>query len=61
MVEALYDHKEDRSNNEIELKKGDLIELAGNHWNGLSKGTNKRTNLNGLFPSYKVKDVIQVY
>ena len=51
----------DKKNGEIELKKGDLIGLAGNHWNGLSKGRNTRTNEEGLFPSYKVKDFIQIY
>ena len=40
---AVEDH-EPRNNNEIELKTGDLIGLAGNHWNGMSKGTNRRTN-----------------
>ena len=60
-VVALYDHIPDKSNNEIELKSGDIIGLAGNHWNGLSKGRNQRTNEEGLFPSYKVKDVVQVY
>ena len=33
-----------RSDDEIELKVGDIIGLAGNHWNGMSKGTNMRTN-----------------
>ena len=61
VVEALYDHLPDRNNGEITLKKGDLIGLAGNHWNGMSKGRNQRTSEEGLFPSYKVKDVIQVY
>ena len=45
LVQALYDHEP--KNGEIELKKGDLIHLAGNHWNGFSKGLNKRTNVLG--------------
>ena len=60
-VVATMDHKAGRGRGEIEMKKGDLIGLAGNHWNGFSKGRNQRTNKIGLFPSYKVKDVIQVY
>jgi glycoprotein 6-alpha-L-fucosyltransferase len=30
--------------------------IAGNHWNGWSKGTNRRTGQNGLFPSYLVRE-----
>lgn len=41
---------------EIELYKGDLIEIIGNHWNGFSKGVNKRTKKKGLFPSYLAKE-----
>jgi len=40
---AAKDHKP-RTAHEIELKVGDIIGVAGNHWNGLSKGTNRRTN-----------------
>ena len=61
LVQALYDHVPRRDLGEIELKKGDLIGLAGNHWNGFSKGRNHRNNEEGLFPSYKVKDYIQSY
>ena len=35
---------EPRNAQEIELKPGDRIGVAGNHWNGFSKGTNRRTN-----------------
>jgi len=58
-VMAIYDHEGNREAGEMDLKKGDLIGLAGNHWNGYSKGRNERTNQEGLFPSYKVKEVIQ--
>ena len=57
-VVAVMDHSPQTSN-EIEIKIGDKIGIAGNHWDGYSKGTNRRTGLNGLFPSYKVKDFIQ--
>ncbi|VDP09003.1 unnamed protein product [Heligmosomoides polygyrus] len=39
---------------EIELRVGDIIGIAGNHWNGFSKGKNRRTGDEGVFPSYKV-------
>ena len=58
---ALFDHIPAKNSEEIELKKGDHIGLAGNHWNGFSKGKNFRTNRIGLFPSYKVKDILQIY
>jgi glycoprotein 6-alpha-L-fucosyltransferase len=58
---ALVDHTPLKNTEEIELRKGDHISLAGNHWNGLSKGKNHRTNQIGLFPSFKVKDILQVY
>ncbi|KAK6755258.1 hypothetical protein RB195_013935 [Necator americanus] len=38
---------------EIELRVGDVIGIAGNHWDGFSKGMNKRTGASGLYPSYK--------
>lgn len=52
---AILPHKP-RSSNELELQVGDMIGVAGNHWNGLSKGTNRRTNkvriLHFLFPHF---------
>ncbi|VBB31248.1 unnamed protein product [Acanthocheilonema viteae] len=48
-----YDAEND---NEIDLKIGDIIKIAGNHWNGFSKGTNTRTGKSGLYPSYKVRE-----
>ncbi|XP_025104219.1 alpha-(1,6)-fucosyltransferase-like isoform X1 [Pomacea canaliculata] len=43
-------------NEEISLQVGDLVGIAGNHWDGFSKGTNRRTGQSGLYPSYKVVD-----
>lgn len=31
------------------LQVGDLIGIAGNHWNGYGRGTNKRTNMVSTF------------
>ncbi|KAF8385778.1 fut-8 [Pristionchus pacificus] len=41
---------------EIDMEVGDLLGIAGNHWDGFSKGTNRRTGKVGLYPSYKVKE-----
>ena len=51
---ARYDNEAKPQHGEIELKVGDLIGVAGNHWDGKSKGVNKRTTKGGLYPSYKV-------
>lgn len=45
----------------IDLKKGDKVLVAGNHWNGFSKGKNSRTTFTGLYPSYKVQDQISTF
>ena len=60
-VRAVYDHEADAKRGEIEIRVGDLIGLAGNHWNGYSKGLNRRTNKEGLFPSYKVEEVYKQF
>jgi len=57
--DVVYDHKVAR-NNEIELQKGDVVGVAGNHWNGRNKGRNLRTNRVGLYPEYKTKEKIKV-
>ena len=57
--EAKYPHYP-RHQNEIELKPGDTLGVAGNHWDGYSKGLNKRTGLTGLYPSYKVQDKVDI-
>lgn len=43
-----------QKSDEIDLKVGDPVAIAGNHWDGYSRGKNLRTNLQGLFPSFKV-------
>lgn len=48
-----------RTTDEIFMNVGDLVGLAGNHWDGFSKGRNARTNQNGLFPSFKVNDKVE--
>lgn len=56
--EAVLPHHP-KSHDEILMNVGDLVGVAGNHWNGYSKGRNTRTNQNGLFPSFKVVDKVE--
>lgn len=44
---------------EIDLEVGDPVAIAGNHWDGYSRGKNQRTNEQGLFPSFKVEDQVE--
>ncbi|XP_037293300.1 alpha-(1,6)-fucosyltransferase isoform X1 [Manduca sexta] len=46
---------------DISFEAGDRIGIAGNHWNGYGRGTNKRTNVNGLIPWYKTADHLVLY
>lgn len=56
---AVSEYKPQQSG-EIELQPGDLIGIAGNHWNGFSKGMNRRTKQQGLYPSFKAANKIDV-
>uniref|UniRef100_UPI00398F397B alpha-(1,6)-fucosyltransferase isoform X2 n=1 Tax=Pristiophorus japonicus TaxID=55135 RepID=UPI00398F397B len=55
---AIYPHKP-QTLEEIQLEAGDLIGVAGNHWDGYSKGVNRKVGRTGLYPSYKVKENIE--
>lgn len=55
---ALIPHEPKRQD-EMELIPGDLVGVAGNHWNGYSKGRNLRTNMMGLYPSFKVENKVE--
>uniref|UniRef100_A0A8C4QCX5 Alpha-(1,6)-fucosyltransferase n=1 Tax=Eptatretus burgeri TaxID=7764 RepID=A0A8C4QCX5_EPTBU len=55
---ATYGHTP-RGTGEIELRPGDVIGIAGNHWDGYSKGMNRRTGRTGLYPSYKVQEKLE--
>lgn len=57
---ALYPHKARPGANEIDLEVGDVVGIAGNHWDGNSKGTNRRTNQVGLYPSHKMEEIIKL-
>ncbi|KAE9546993.1 hypothetical protein FO519_009795 [Halicephalobus sp. NKZ332] len=49
-----------RNNDEIELGIGDKVGIAGNHWDGHSKGTNRAHGKTGLYPSYKTKELWRI-
>jgi len=51
--EAVLPHKANGPH-EMNLLVGDEIAVAGNHWDGYSKGTNLRTKESGLYPTFKV-------
>ncbi|XP_059354153.1 alpha-(1,6)-fucosyltransferase-like [Carassius carassius] len=55
---AIYPHQV-RTTEEIPLEPGDVIGVAGNHWDGYSKGVNRKLGRTGLYPSYKVKEKIE--
>ncbi|XP_045168522.2 alpha-(1,6)-fucosyltransferase-like [Mercenaria mercenaria] len=48
-----------KNSDEIPLNVGDLVGVAGNHWDGYSKGKLARSHKSGLFPSYKAIDKIE--
>ncbi|XP_054262328.1 alpha-(1,6)-fucosyltransferase [Macrosteles quadrilineatus] len=55
---AILDHKS-RGLDQMDLNVGEMVGVAGNHWDGYSKGRNLRTNQIGLYPSFKVEDVVE--
>lgn len=57
-VIAVEPHVRAENSREIDLQVGDIIHIAGNHWDGYSKGHNRRTGQTGVFPSYKVRDQV---
>ncbi|CAI6347476.1 unnamed protein product [Macrosiphum euphorbiae] len=56
---ALISHKSEGPE-EMDLEVGDEIEVAGNHWDGYSKGKNLRTKKTNLYPTFKVTRKIEV-
>lgn len=57
---VLYGHEPREGHTEIALEKGDVVGIAGNHWDGYSRGMNRRTNQEGLYPSFKAEDIVDV-
>ncbi|RXG59715.1 Alpha-(1,6)-fucosyltransferase [Armadillidium vulgare] len=56
---ARFPHTAKRSS-EMSLKVGDFVGVAGNHWDGFSKGFNRRSKQTGLYPSYKAEETVEV-
>jgi glycoprotein 6-alpha-L-fucosyltransferase len=56
--EAVVSHTP-KNKDEIYLKVGDLVGIAGNHWDGYSKGKLATSHKSGLFPSYKTINKIE--
>lgn len=56
---AIREHKAS-STDELDLKVGDIVGIAGNHWDGFSKGRNFRTGKTGVYPSYKVHEHLDI-
>ena len=46
--------------NEFSFNQGDIIGTEGNHWDGFSKGSDKTSGLSGLYPSYKVEEIVNI-
>ena len=57
--EAIISHHASH-HGEIELKVGDVLGVAGNHWDGSNKGRNHRTNKVGLYPEFKTRERLRV-
>ena len=58
---AIMPHTGDEKRSEISLKPGDVVGIAGNHWNGFSKGVNRRSQETGLYPSFKTAEKIRSF
>ena len=57
--EAIMAHNA-KDREEIDLNVGDVIGVAGNHWNGYNKGRNHANNRIGLYPEYKTKEKLKI-
>jgi len=57
--EAVFNHHP-VNYGEIEVEVGDVLGVAGNHWNGFNKGRNHRTNRVGLYPEYKTREKLRI-
>jgi len=60
LQEAIYEHRAGRHSGEIDLKPGDVLGVAGNHWNGFNKGRNHRNSRVGLYPEFKTKEKLRI-
>lgn len=58
-VQAVYPYTA-KKDDEISMKPGDRLKISGNHWDGYSKATSRKTNQVGMFPSYLVEKYVHV-
>ena len=58
-MRAVWPHRA-KYRSEVTLRVGDVVGIAGNHWDGWGKGKHHRSGVTGLFPAYKVEDVHDV-
>lgn len=56
--ESVFKHQ--GSPGELSMEVGDVLGVAGNHWDGFNKGRNHRTNRVGLYPEFKTKEKLRV-
>ena len=56
-VQAVYSYQA-KNSEEIDMKSGDRLKIAGNHWDGYSKATSKKSQRVGMFPSYLVEKYV---
>ncbi|OQR75134.1 hypothetical protein BIW11_00821 [Tropilaelaps mercedesae] len=57
-VVAVLNNPSNSENEQIGFVKGDILGIAGNHWDGFSRGVNRRTGERGLFPSFKTVEFV---
>ena len=57
--EAVMNHGP-RNEKELYMRKGDLLSVSGNLWNGFTMGKNNRTGNPGLYPSYKARERLTI-
>ena len=57
---ALVEHRPRPGTDELDLVPGDRVGVAGNHWDGFSKGRCERTGRVGIYPSYKVREHVEI-
>ncbi len=58
LQEATMAH-ESQGKSFLDVQVGDVLGVAGNHWNGYNKGKNHRTGRVGLYPEYKTREVVK--
>ena len=58
-VQAVYPYTA-KNYEEISMKAGDRLKIAGNHWDGYSKATSRAGGKTGMFPSYLVEKYVHV-